>query len=72
MIDELSRIAADATKIILEKYEGVLGHYHIQTNKTDPGPALDWDKVIGEARELMAEAQGGANDTSRGHMRRRF
>jgi N-acetyl-anhydromuramyl-L-alanine amidase AmpD len=27
----------------LEKYEGVMGHYHVQTNKTDPGPALDWD-----------------------------
>jgi len=38
---------------VLEKYQGVLGHYHIQTNKTDPGPALDWDKLIGEARELM-------------------
>jgi N-acetyl-anhydromuramyl-L-alanine amidase AmpD len=37
----------------LAKYEGVLGHYHIQTNKTDPGPALDWDKVIKGARRLV-------------------
>ena len=36
----------------LAKYEGVLGHYHIQTNKTDPGPALDWDKVILGAKRL--------------------
>jgi N-acetyl-anhydromuramyl-L-alanine amidase AmpD len=39
----------------LDKYEGVLGHYHVQTNKVDPGPALQWDYVIGEARRLMKE-----------------
>ncbi|SDS31799.1 N-acetylmuramoyl-L-alanine amidase [Opitutus sp. GAS368] len=37
----------------LAKYHGVLGHYHIQTNKTDPGPALQWDKVINGARRLL-------------------
>jgi N-acetyl-anhydromuramyl-L-alanine amidase AmpD len=36
-------------------YHGVLGHYHIQTNKVDPGPALQWDYIIGEARRLMKE-----------------
>jgi len=40
----------------LLKYKGVLGHYHIQTNKTDPGPALDWDYVINTARELAKPA----------------
>jgi N-acetyl-anhydromuramyl-L-alanine amidase AmpD len=35
----------------LAKYRGVLGHFHIQTNKTDPGPALQWDKLIDDARE---------------------
>ena len=38
---------------LLVKYQGVLGHYHIQTNKTDPGPALQWDKVINGARRLL-------------------
>ena len=38
----------------LQNYQGVLGHYHIQTNKTDPGPALDWDYVIDNARDLTA------------------
>ena len=33
----------------------MLGHYHIQTNKVDPGPALQWDYVIGEARRLMKQ-----------------
>lgn len=37
----------------LKNYEGVLGHYHIQTDKTDPGPAMDWDRVIGGARKLL-------------------
>jgi N-acetyl-anhydromuramyl-L-alanine amidase AmpD len=39
----------------LKQYEGVLGHYHVQTDKVDPGPALQWDYVIGEARRLMKE-----------------
>lgn len=37
----------------LEKFQGVLGHYHVQKNKTDPGPAFQWDKVISGARELL-------------------
>lgn len=37
----------------LKNYHGVLGHYHVQTNKTDPGPAFDWERVIGGARRLL-------------------
>jgi len=37
----------------LKDYRGVLGHYHLQAEKVDPGPALQWDYVIGEARRLM-------------------
>jgi N-acetyl-anhydromuramyl-L-alanine amidase AmpD len=54
----------------LQKYEGVLGHFHVQTNKNDPGPAFQWDAVIGGARRLL---HGGmsemADETSLGHMR---
>jgi len=39
----------------LNNYHGVLGHFHVQTNKTDPGPAFQWDYVIGRARQLMAK-----------------
>jgi hypothetical protein len=35
------------------RFQGVLGHYHVQANKTDPGPAFNWEKVIGGARELI-------------------
>jgi N-acetylmuramoyl-L-alanine amidase len=37
----------------LRNYHGVIGHYHIQTNKVDPGPAVQWDYLIGEARRLL-------------------
>jgi N-acetyl-anhydromuramyl-L-alanine amidase AmpD len=43
------KLADDA----LKNYQGVMGHYHIQTDKVDPGPALDWDKVIGGARAIL-------------------
>jgi N-acetyl-anhydromuramyl-L-alanine amidase AmpD len=36
----------------LKGYQGLIGHYHIQTDKVDPGPAFDWDRVIREARRL--------------------
>ena len=29
-----------------DHYQGVLGHYHVQENKQDPGPAFQWDRVI--------------------------
>lgn len=37
----------------LKDYHGVLGHYHIQTDKIDPGPAFQWDRVIGGARKIL-------------------
>jgi N-acetyl-anhydromuramyl-L-alanine amidase AmpD len=56
----------------LERYEGVLGHFHVQTDKVDPGPAFQWDYVIGNARKLL---NGGLSDaaaqTSKGHLRER-
>jgi N-acetylmuramoyl-L-alanine amidase len=38
-----------------ERYHGTLGHYHVQTNKVDPGPAFQWDRLIDSARKLMAK-----------------
>ncbi len=51
----------------LEAYQGILGHYHIQTNKTDPGPAFQWDRVISEAQRLLMEAPEPADATAKGH-----
>ena len=36
----------------LLRFDGVVGHYHVQTNKQDPGPAFQWDRVLDEARRL--------------------
>jgi len=55
----------------LKEAHGVLGHFHIQTNKVDPGPAFQWDYVLGNARKLL---HGGMSDladqTSKGHLKK--
>ena len=40
---------------VWKKYRGILGHYHVQTNKVDPGPAFQWERVIGGAKKLLEE-----------------
>lgn len=42
----------------LDAFQGILGHYHITTERNDPGPAFDWERVLKEAREI--ERGGGA------------
>ncbi len=37
----------------LKSFEGVIGHWHVTTRKTDPGPAFDWERVLQGARELV-------------------
>jgi N-acetyl-anhydromuramyl-L-alanine amidase AmpD len=39
----------------LKNYQGVLGHYQIQTDKLDPGPALQWDYIIDNARAILKQ-----------------
>lgn len=29
----------------LQRFQGVLGHFHVQAEKNDPGPAFDWDRL---------------------------
>ena len=41
----------------LKNYHGILGHYHIQTNKTDPGPAMQFDLLVDGARKLLPRKQ---------------
>jgi hypothetical protein len=36
------------------RYQGILGHYHVQANKVDPGPAFQWDRLIDSTKRLMA------------------
>jgi N-acetyl-anhydromuramyl-L-alanine amidase AmpD len=35
------------------RFRGILGHYHVQTDKVDPGPAFQWDRVIDGARAIL-------------------
>ena len=37
----------------LKAFTGVLGHYHIQDDKADPGSAFDWDRVVNGARRII-------------------
>jgi N-acetylmuramoyl-L-alanine amidase len=57
---------------VLKHYTGILGHFHIQSEKVDPGPAFNWDYVVQGARNLQ---HGGfseqADQVSRGHIRSR-
>jgi N-acetylmuramoyl-L-alanine amidase len=39
------------------KYQGVLGHYHVQLNKVDPGPAFQWDRLIDGTRRLKSRTR---------------
>jgi N-acetyl-anhydromuramyl-L-alanine amidase AmpD len=50
-----------------DSYQGILGHYHVQTDKQDPGPAFEWDYVIDNARGLMTSQALAANAAMRGH-----
>jgi N-acetylmuramoyl-L-alanine amidase len=40
----------------LAAFRGLIGHYHIQSNKTDPGPALQWDYLVRSARSQIGPA----------------
>lgn len=47
---ELMQRALSGTEY--DAYRGLLGHYHVTTRKTDPGPAFRWDDVIEAAQKL--------------------
>lgn len=42
-----------------EGFRGVLGHWHVQRNKIDPGPAFDWERLIHGARARGWSGDGG-------------
>ena len=37
----------------LKEHRGLIGHFHIQSEKTDPGPAFQWDKLQQDARKYL-------------------
>ena len=34
-------------------FEGVLGHFHVQSNKIDPGPAFQWERMLRDVKEYL-------------------
>lgn len=36
-------------------FSGIVGHYHVQVEKTDPGPAFDWETFLEHVRARMRE-----------------
>ncbi|MEO6594409.1 MAG: N-acetylmuramoyl-L-alanine amidase, partial [Planctomycetota bacterium] len=36
----------------LRAFDGIVGHFHVQKNKQDPGPAFQWERVLRESRAL--------------------
>lgn len=40
------------TRPELDAFKGILGHYHITTERNDPGPAFDWDRYMRAVREV--------------------
>ncbi len=46
-----TRLGAD----VYRSYHGLLGHYHVQADKVDPGPAFRWEDLIEGTRNRMAQ-----------------
>jgi len=38
-------------------FHGILGHFHVQTNKQDPGPAFQWDKLMTDVKQILQPNQ---------------
>jgi N-acetyl-anhydromuramyl-L-alanine amidase AmpD len=51
----------------LRNYQGLMGHYHVQKEKQDPGPAFDWARVVYGAQALMTPEAREANREELGH-----
>jgi len=37
----------------LAGFEGYIGHFHVQSNKVDPGPAFQWDFLVEQVASMM-------------------
>jgi len=59
-------ITTSLSRADFDRFQGVLGHYHIQPEKQDPGPAFDWDRVVGGARKLMTKQALQRMESERG------
>ncbi len=47
------------TKDEWTRFQGILGHYHVQDDKSDPGSAFDWDYFLPRVQDRLKELQVG-------------
>lgn len=45
-VDKFGLVSTKLPEKKLASFEGILGHYHVQLNKIDPGLAFQWEKII--------------------------
>lgn len=38
-----------------QRFKGIVGHFHVTTDKIDPGPAFQWDFVMNRTKELLGK-----------------
>jgi hypothetical protein len=52
--DARGRVRTDALdEQEFEDFRGILGHNHVTTEKTDPGPAMDWERLLQAVRARL-------------------
>jgi N-acetyl-anhydromuramyl-L-alanine amidase AmpD len=47
-------------------FHGILGHFHVQQNKTDPGPAMHWEPFLERVRARLEEIRHPGGGTGGG------
>ncbi|HEX8521157.1 MAG TPA: N-acetylmuramoyl-L-alanine amidase [Tepidisphaeraceae bacterium] len=50
-----------------ENYQGLMGHFHVQNDKSDPGPAFNFERIRAGAWKLMSSAAKNANSAAKGN-----
>eukprot|EP01090_Pellita_catalonica_P005053 TRINITY_DN14899_c0_g1_i1.p1 TRINITY_DN14899_c0_g1~~TRINITY_DN14899_c0_g1_i1.p1 ORF type:complete len:248 (+),score=34.37 TRINITY_DN14899_c0_g1_i1:249-992(+) len=46
-----------------DAFKGILGHYHVQTNKQDPGPAFQWDYLMSHVQDELDVHQSSEGES---------
>lgn len=55
-VDSAGRVRAQALGAEeFADFGGILGHYHVTRDKTDPGPAFDWKRFLARTEHLLRE-----------------
>jgi N-acetyl-anhydromuramyl-L-alanine amidase AmpD len=50
-VDETGAIVGTVLDTDPKEFHGILCHWHVQAEKWDPGPGLDWERILRDLRE---------------------